>query len=148
VGVGSAPSVRGLVGEPPAGVFIANVKGFGMVMTVWGGLQDDCYDFGGAACVYLGAGGVLVGGATDAGGVWDFGGVCSTDEGSGCQSGALNGFLAAGLVWALWLGEEGRGVALFFLACVLVAGIYGAATASRPILFVQALGIVAVLLRV
>ena len=55
------------------------------------------------------------------------------------NQGLYNGFLAAGLVWALWLGAEGRGVALFFLACVLVAGIYGAATASRRILFVQAL---------
>ena len=54
------------------------------------------------------------------------------------NQGLYNGFLAAGLVWALWLGAEGRGVALFFLACVLVAGIYGAATASRRILFVQA----------
>ena len=65
------------------------------------------------------------------------------------NQGLYNGFLAAGLVWALWLGAEGRGVALFFLGCVLVAGIYGAATASRRILFVQAvpaaLGIVAVL---
>ena len=68
------------------------------------------------------------------------------------NQGLYNGFLAAGLVWALWLGAEGRGVALFFLACVLVAGIYGAATASRRILLVQALpsalAIVAVLLGV
>ena len=46
------------------------------------------------------------------------------------NQGLYNGFLAAGLVWALWLGAEGRGVALFFLGCVLVAGIYGAATAA------------------
>lgn len=66
------------------------------------------------------------------------------------NQGLYNGFLAAGLVWALWLGAEGRGVALFFLGCVLIAGIYGAATASRRILLVQALpsalAIVAVLL--
>ena len=55
------------------------------------------------------------------------------------NQGLYNGFLAAGLVWALWLGAEGRGVALFFLACVLVAGIYGGLTATRRILFVQAL---------
>ena len=65
------------------------------------------------------------------------------------NQGLYNGFLAAGLIWALWLGADGRGVALFFLVCVLVAGIYGAATASRRILFVQAvpaaLAIVAVL---
>ena len=68
------------------------------------------------------------------------------------NQGLYNGFLAAGLIWALWLGADGRGVALFFLACVLVAGIYGAATASRRILFVQAVpaavGIVAVLVGV
>ncbi|MES2433849.1 MAG: DUF1304 domain-containing protein [Pseudomonadota bacterium] len=55
------------------------------------------------------------------------------------NQGLYNGFLAAGLVWALWLGAEGRGVALFFLGCVLVAGVYGAATVSRRILVVQAL---------
>ncbi|OYU40406.1 MAG: hypothetical protein CFE33_07770 [Pseudorhodobacter sp. PARRP1] len=68
------------------------------------------------------------------------------------NQGLYNGFLAAGLVWALWLGAEGRGVALFFLGCVLVAGIYGAVTVSRRILFVQAvpsaLAIAAVLLGV
>ncbi len=61
-----------------------------------------------------------------------------------------NGFLAAGLVWALWLGIGGAGfgVALFFLGCVVVAGVFGAVTASKRILFVQAvpggLGILAV----
>jgi putative membrane protein len=57
------------------------------------------------------------------------------------NQGLYNGFLAAGLIWALVAGlaEAGRAPALFFLACVLVAGLYGAATASRRILFVQAL---------
>ena len=57
------------------------------------------------------------------------------------NQGLYNGFLAAGLVWALGLGVggDGRAVALFFLVCVLVAGIYGAATFSRRILGVQAL---------
>lgn len=55
------------------------------------------------------------------------------------NQGLYNGFLAAGLVWALGLGGEGRGVALFFLACVFGAGIYGAVTVSWRILFVQAL---------
>lgn len=56
------------------------------------------------------------------------------------NQGLYNGFLAAGLIWALLLGlpGAGQGVALFFLACVLVAGVYGAATASRRILFFQA----------
>jgi putative membrane protein len=49
-----------------------------------------------------------------------------------------NGFLAAGLLWGLWLGADGFDVKVFFLGCVLVAGVYGAATASRKILFVQA----------
>ena len=48
------------------------------------------------------------------------------------------GFLAAGLFWGLSLGAAGTGVKVFFLCCVLVAGLYGAATASRRILFVQA----------
>ena len=48
-------------------------------------------------------------------------------------------FLVAGLVWGLTLGEAGFAVKLFFLACVVVAGIFGAATVSRRILYVQAL---------
>jgi putative membrane protein len=55
------------------------------------------------------------------------------------NQGLYNGFLAAGLIWSLTLGAGGRPVALFFLGCVLVAGLYGAATATRKILFVQAL---------
>jgi putative membrane protein len=55
------------------------------------------------------------------------------------NQGLYNGFLAAGLVWGLTLGAAGTGVKLFFLGCVLIAGLYGAATASRKILFVQAL---------
>ncbi|WRL52632.1 DUF1304 domain-containing protein [Luteimonas sp. R10] len=55
------------------------------------------------------------------------------------NQGLYNGFLAAGLAWGLLLGVDGFGVKLFFLACVLVAGAYGAATANRKILFVQAL---------
>ncbi|HEY9094750.1 MAG TPA: DUF1304 domain-containing protein [Hydrogenophaga sp.] len=54
------------------------------------------------------------------------------------NQGLYNGFLAAGLFWGLWLGAEGFGVTVFFLLCVLVAGVYGAATASRKILYVQA----------
>ena len=55
------------------------------------------------------------------------------------NQGLYNGFLAAGLFWGLLQGDAGRPVKLFFLACVLVAGLYGAATASRKILYVQAL---------
>jgi len=55
------------------------------------------------------------------------------------NQGLYNGFLAAGLVWGLILGPSGTNIKLFFLGCVLLAGLYGAATASRKILFVQAL---------
>ena len=55
------------------------------------------------------------------------------------NQGLYNGFLAAGLFWGLSLGEGGHPIKIFFLLCVLVAGLYGAATASRKILYVQAL---------
>jgi putative membrane protein len=55
------------------------------------------------------------------------------------NQGLYNGFLAAGLLWGLFLGAPGTNVKVFFLVCVIVAGVYGAATASRKILFVQAL---------
>jgi putative membrane protein len=55
------------------------------------------------------------------------------------NQGLYNGFLAAGLAWGLWLGGAGTSIKLFFLGCVIVAGIFGAMTASRKILFVQAL---------
>jgi putative membrane protein len=60
------------------------------------------------------------------------------------NQGLYNGFLVAGLAWALL--EEGtlrRTVATFFLACVAVAGLFGAATVSRRILFIQTLPAVA-----
>ena len=55
------------------------------------------------------------------------------------NQGLYNGFLVAGLAWGLYLGEGGFAVKVFFLACVIVAGVFGAATVSRRILFVQAL---------
>jgi putative membrane protein len=55
------------------------------------------------------------------------------------NQGLYNGFLAAGLAWGLWLGPAGHATQLFFLGCVLVAGVFGAATASRKILFIQAI---------
>lgn len=55
------------------------------------------------------------------------------------NQGLYNGFLAAGLVWGLSIGPAGNSVKVFFLCCILIAGIYGAATASRKILYVQAL---------
>ena len=63
------------------------------------------------------------------------------------NQGLYNGFLAAGLVWGLALGADGFGVKVFFLGCVVVAGVFGALTASRKILWVQALpGVVALAL--
>ena len=55
------------------------------------------------------------------------------------NQGLYNGFLVAGLVWGLIASDPiGFQVKVFFLACVIVAGVYGAATVSRRILFVQA----------
>jgi len=55
------------------------------------------------------------------------------------NQGLYNGFLAAGLFWGLSLGVTGTSIKVFFLCCVLVAGLYGAATANRKILFIQAI---------
>ncbi|RFB69394.1 MULTISPECIES: DUF1304 domain-containing protein [unclassified Herbaspirillum] len=53
------------------------------------------------------------------------------------NQGLYNGFLAAGLAWGLISGDGA--IKLFFVACVLVAGIYGGLTAKRSILYVQGL---------
>ena len=55
------------------------------------------------------------------------------------NQGLYNGFLSAGLIWGLLLGGvEGMHVKVFFLACVLVAGLYGGFTATRKVLWIQA----------
>lgn len=64
------------------------------------------------------------------------------------NQGLYNGFLAAGLIWGIWLGEAGDPVKMFFLACVAVAGIYGAATAGMRILMVQTIPAVIALVAV
>jgi putative membrane protein len=66
------------------------------------------------------------------------------------NQGLYNGFLAAGLLWALvaYGIAAGRPILTFFLLCVIVAGIYGAATVSRRILFVQAVPAVVALVLV
>src|SRR5215211_1237744 len=56
--------------------------------------------------------------------------------GLAANQGLYNGFLAAGLIWGLTMGTAGHAIKLFFLGCVLVAGLYGAATVNRRILFV------------
>lgn len=53
------------------------------------------------------------------------------------NQGLYNGFLAAGLIWALW--ADRFDLKVFFLGCVIVAGIYGGLTAKRSILYTQAL---------
>jgi putative membrane protein len=54
------------------------------------------------------------------------------------NQGLYNGFLAAGLVWALIAGgDSGFQFSVFFLVCVMIAGLYGAATAAKKILFIQ-----------
>jgi putative membrane protein len=55
------------------------------------------------------------------------------------NQGLYNGFLAAGLVWGLSLGVAGLSIKFFFVSCVLIAGIFGGLTASRKILYIQAL---------
>ena len=68
------------------------------------------------------------------------------------NQGLYNGFLAAGLFWSLLHPNPvfAKQIALFFLCCIAVAGVYGALTAAKKILYIQtvpaALGIAAVLL--
>jgi putative membrane protein len=54
------------------------------------------------------------------------------------NQGLYNGFLGAGLIWSAWLRPDFH-VVLFFLACVIIAGVYGGLTAGHKILYVQAL---------
>jgi putative membrane protein len=53
------------------------------------------------------------------------------------NQGLYNGFLAAGLLVGLWMGDAGLAFKVFFLLCVAIAGLYGAATAAKKILFIQ-----------
>ena len=61
------------------------------------------------------------------------------------NQGLYNGFLAAGLIWGLMSGTTGRDILVFFLVCIVIAGIFGALTAKRTILWIQALPGVAAL---
>jgi putative membrane protein len=62
------------------------------------------------------------------------------------NQGLYNGFLAAGLIWGLILGADGIKIVVFFLCCIVIAGIFGGLTANKKILIVQALPAVAGLL--
>jgi putative membrane protein len=54
------------------------------------------------------------------------------------NQGLYNGFLAAGLIWSLIRKEDGNSIRVFFLVCIIVAGVFGAITAKPSILYVQA----------
>lgn len=62
-------------------------------------------------------------------------------KGLAANQGLYNGFLAAGLIWSMYISDPvwSVNVCLFFLSCVIIAGIYGAVSATRKIFFVQAL---------
>jgi len=71
----------------------------------------------------------------------------AASKGLAANQGLYNGFLVAGLVWGLAQGAAGIDVKVFFLACVVIAGLFGGATVNRNILFVQAVpGIIALAL--
>ncbi|MBN8648702.1 MAG: DUF1304 domain-containing protein [Caulobacterales bacterium] len=63
------------------------------------------------------------------------------------NQGLYNGFLSAGLIWGLLAKNNSHDIKIFFLSCVIVAGLYGAKTVNKRIFFVQALpAIIAILL--
>lgn len=72
--------------------------------------------------------------------------LANATKGLAANQGLYNGFLAAGLIWGVCAGEAGFAIKVFFLACVIVAGVFGAMTAKRSILFVQAIpGLIALI---
>jgi len=64
------------------------------------------------------------------------------------NQGLYNGFLSAGLIWSFFICDSiwAKNVAIFFLGCIIAAGIYGALSASKKIFFVQALPAIIALL--
>jgi putative membrane protein len=65
--------------------------------------------------------------------------IAASSQALAANQGLYNGFLATGLVWSLFAGAPARALRVFFLGCVITAGVYGALTANMSILFVQAL---------
>lgn len=64
--------------------------------------------------------------------------IAQASAGLAANQGLYNGFLAAGLIWGLLGGDAAYQIRLFFLGCVIVAGIFGGFTAKRSILWMQA----------
>ena len=64
------------------------------------------------------------------------------------NQGLYNGFLAAGLIWSLLRKDDADAIKIFFLACVVIAGVFGGLTAKASILFVQGMPALAALLLV
>lgn len=64
------------------------------------------------------------------------------------NQGLYNGFLAAGLTWSLLANEQADSIKIFFLSCIIVAGIFGAITVHKKIIYIQAYPAVIVLLLV
>ena len=63
------------------------------------------------------------------------------------NQGLYNGFLAAGLIWSFIASDDRWSIRLFFLGCVIIAGLFGAVTVDKSILWVQALpGVIALIL--
>jgi putative membrane protein len=72
--------------------------------------------------------------------------IAQASAGLAANQGLYNGFLAAGLVWGVIGGDGAYSIRLFFLGCVIVAGVFGGFTAKRSILYIQALpGLLALL---
>lgn len=69
-------------------------------------------------------------------------------KGLAANQGLYNGFLAAGLIWSFFITDVvwQKNIAVFFLACVITAGIYGALVSSKKIFFTQALPAIIALL--
>jgi putative membrane protein len=64
--------------------------------------------------------------------------IAKASAGLAANQGLYNGFLAAGLIWGVLGGDGAYAIKLFFLGCVIVAGVFGAFTAKRTILWIQA----------
>lgn len=71
-------------------------------------------------------------------------------KGLAANQGLYNGFLSAGLIWSFFISDSNwsGNVAVFFLICVIIAGIYGAATAGKKIFITQALPAILALIAV